>query len=196
MTPRSFKCKEIWPLQSSSKFSGVPEDSNFPFLGVWASPSYLAQRAKWGCDILDNVFAINPLSTHDLGICFCFHTNGLGNFFYELVMSCQLGKPFSQGGKCFNCHLLWSMNIFHKVSQDYNELRDVCSSLIIFRYFVGMLVIFLFYLFILIFWLWIQRRWFCVFSLGLKFFKRFHSLFSSSFNIQFSYMYQFIYLIN
>jgi hypothetical protein len=43
MTSRMLKCKEIWPLQSSSEFSGVPEDSNFPLLGVWASPSHLAQ---------------------------------------------------------------------------------------------------------------------------------------------------------
>jgi hypothetical protein len=27
----------------SSEFSGVPEDSKFPLLGVWASPSHLAQ---------------------------------------------------------------------------------------------------------------------------------------------------------
>jgi hypothetical protein len=43
MTPRAFKCKEIWPLQLCSEFLGVPEDSNFPLLGVWASPSHLAQ---------------------------------------------------------------------------------------------------------------------------------------------------------
>ncbi len=43
MTLRTLKCKESWPLQSSSEFSRVPEDSNFPLLGVWASPSHLAQ---------------------------------------------------------------------------------------------------------------------------------------------------------
>jgi hypothetical protein len=43
MTLRALKCKEIWPLQSRSEFSKVPEDSNFPLLEVWASPSHLAQ---------------------------------------------------------------------------------------------------------------------------------------------------------
>jgi hypothetical protein len=43
MTRRTLKCEEIWPLQLSSEFLGVPEDSNFPLLGVWASPSHLAQ---------------------------------------------------------------------------------------------------------------------------------------------------------
>jgi hypothetical protein len=73
------------------------------------------------------------------------------------------------------------MNIFHKVLQNYKELRDVCNLLIMFRYFVGMFVIFLFLFFILIFWIWIQRGWFCIFSSSLKLFARFHSLFSSSF---------------
>jgi hypothetical protein len=43
MTPRTLKYEEIWPLQSSSEFSEVSEDSNFPLLGVWDSPSHLAQ---------------------------------------------------------------------------------------------------------------------------------------------------------
>jgi hypothetical protein len=30
-------------LAITLEFSGVPEDSNFPLLGVWASPSHLAQ---------------------------------------------------------------------------------------------------------------------------------------------------------
>jgi hypothetical protein len=33
----------VWPFSSSSEFLGVPEDSKFPLLGVWASPSHLAQ---------------------------------------------------------------------------------------------------------------------------------------------------------
>jgi len=44
------KVKRIWPLKSSSEFSGVLEDSIFPFLGVWVAFSHLA--LKWGCDIL------------------------------------------------------------------------------------------------------------------------------------------------
>ncbi len=43
MTLRALKCKEISPLQLRSEFLRVPEDSNFPLLGVWASPSHLAQ---------------------------------------------------------------------------------------------------------------------------------------------------------
>jgi hypothetical protein len=31
------------PFNLSSEFSGVPKDSKFPLLGVWASPSHLAQ---------------------------------------------------------------------------------------------------------------------------------------------------------
>ncbi len=34
----------FWPLNSSSEFSGVSEDSKFPFLGVWVSSSHLAQN--------------------------------------------------------------------------------------------------------------------------------------------------------
>jgi hypothetical protein len=43
MTPRTPQCEVFWPFNSSSKFSGVPKDSKFPLLGVWASPSHLAQ---------------------------------------------------------------------------------------------------------------------------------------------------------
>jgi hypothetical protein len=35
--------KVFWPLQTSSKFLGVPEDSKSPLLGVWVSSSHLAQ---------------------------------------------------------------------------------------------------------------------------------------------------------
>jgi hypothetical protein len=47
-TPRPFRWyKEHpnarWPLQSSSEFLGVPEDSKFPLLGVWVSSSHLTQ---------------------------------------------------------------------------------------------------------------------------------------------------------
>jgi hypothetical protein len=34
----------FWPLNSSSEFSGVLEDSNFPLLGVWVSSSHLSQN--------------------------------------------------------------------------------------------------------------------------------------------------------
>ncbi len=39
----------FWPLQSSSEFSRVPEDSKFPLLGVWISSSHLTQSgvATW-----------------------------------------------------------------------------------------------------------------------------------------------------
>ncbi len=45
----------FWPLNLSSEFLGVPEDSNFPLLGVWVSSSHLSQsgvattdlRLKW-----------------------------------------------------------------------------------------------------------------------------------------------------
>ncbi len=43
MAPRTPQCEVFWPFKSSSEFSGVPEDSKFPLLGVWASPSHLAQ---------------------------------------------------------------------------------------------------------------------------------------------------------
>jgi hypothetical protein len=43
MTPKTPQCEVFCPFNSSSEFSGVPKDSKFPFLGVWASPSYLAQ---------------------------------------------------------------------------------------------------------------------------------------------------------
>ncbi len=44
----------FWPLNSSFKFLGVPEDSKFPLLGVWVSSSHLTQsgvatelESKW-----------------------------------------------------------------------------------------------------------------------------------------------------
>ncbi len=43
MTSRTLQYEVFWPFNSSSEFSGVPEDSKFPLLGVWASPSHLAQ---------------------------------------------------------------------------------------------------------------------------------------------------------
>jgi hypothetical protein len=43
MTSRTPQCEVFWPFNSSSEFLGVPEDSKFPLLGVWASPSHLAQ---------------------------------------------------------------------------------------------------------------------------------------------------------
>ncbi len=43
MTPITSQCEVFWPFNSSSEFSGVLEDSKFPVLGVWASPSHLAQ---------------------------------------------------------------------------------------------------------------------------------------------------------
>ncbi len=43
MTPRTPECEVFWPFNSSSKFSGVLEDSKFSLLEVWASPSHLAQ---------------------------------------------------------------------------------------------------------------------------------------------------------
>jgi hypothetical protein len=52
MTPRTPQCEVFWPFNSSFEFSGVPEDSKFPLLGVWASPSHLAQSG---------------VATHELG---------------------------------------------------------------------------------------------------------------------------------
>jgi hypothetical protein len=43
MISRTPQCKVFWPLQSSSEFSGVPEDSKSPALGVWVSSSHLAK---------------------------------------------------------------------------------------------------------------------------------------------------------
>ncbi len=43
MTPITPQCEVFWPFNLSSEFSGVLEDSKFPLLGVWASPSHLAQ---------------------------------------------------------------------------------------------------------------------------------------------------------
>ncbi len=33
----------FWPLQSNSEFSGVPEDSQVPFSGVWVATSHFPQ---------------------------------------------------------------------------------------------------------------------------------------------------------
>jgi hypothetical protein len=43
MTLRTPQCEVFWAFNLSSEFSRVLEDSKFPLLGVWASPSHLAQ---------------------------------------------------------------------------------------------------------------------------------------------------------
>ncbi len=50
MTLRTPQCEVFWALLSSSKHSGVPEDSKFPTLGVLGFTPTLGP--KWGCDIL------------------------------------------------------------------------------------------------------------------------------------------------
>jgi len=42
----------FWPLQSSSEFSGVPEDSKSPLSGVWVSSSHLAQSGVATQDVV------------------------------------------------------------------------------------------------------------------------------------------------
>ncbi len=42
----------FWPLKSCSKFSGVPEDSQVPFSGVWVATSQLPQN---GVAIVEHV---------------------------------------------------------------------------------------------------------------------------------------------
>ncbi len=68
----------FWPLQSSSEFLGVLEDSKFPLLGVWVSSSHLAQSG-----VATGTFS-GGLSPCKKGIrssfcgktkCFVFHTN-------------------------------------------------------------------------------------------------------------------------
>jgi hypothetical protein len=44
MTPKKPQCEVFWPFNSSSELLRVLEDSKFPLLGVWASPSHLAQN--------------------------------------------------------------------------------------------------------------------------------------------------------
>ncbi len=44
MTPKTPQCEVFWHFNLSFEFSGVLEDSKFPLLGVWASPSHLAQN--------------------------------------------------------------------------------------------------------------------------------------------------------
>jgi hypothetical protein len=51
-TSRTPQCKVFWPFNSSSEFLGVPEDSKFPLLGVWVSPSHLAQSGVATFNIL------------------------------------------------------------------------------------------------------------------------------------------------
>jgi hypothetical protein len=44
--------------------------------------------------------------------------NVWGETFCQLVMGCQLGKPFSQKGKCLGCHLLevtWNVSILSMI---------------------------------------------------------------------------------
>jgi hypothetical protein len=43
MVSRTPQCEVFWPLNSNSKFLGVPEDFKFPLLGVWVSSSHLTQ---------------------------------------------------------------------------------------------------------------------------------------------------------
>jgi hypothetical protein len=58
------QCKVFWPLQSSSEFSGVPEDSKFPLLGVWVSSSHLTQSGV-AIEMEDNQDVIASISFLD-----------------------------------------------------------------------------------------------------------------------------------
>ncbi len=58
----------FWPLQSNSKVSGVPENSQVPISGVWVSSSHslkVGLREKWCTttnDFLQLKWACNPWS--------------------------------------------------------------------------------------------------------------------------------------
>ncbi len=62
MTPKTPQCEVFWPFNSNSEFLGVPKDSKSPLLGVWASPSHLAQSgvATKGLSNSPTTHAINP----------------------------------------------------------------------------------------------------------------------------------------
>jgi len=51
MTPRTPQCKVFWALLSSSKHSGVSEDSKFPTLGVLGFTPTLGQSGVATCHI-------------------------------------------------------------------------------------------------------------------------------------------------
>ncbi len=50
----------FWPLQSRSKFSRVPEDSQVPFLGVWVVTSQLPQSGVATTYLLPTYLPTNP----------------------------------------------------------------------------------------------------------------------------------------
>ncbi len=103
MTLRALKCEEIWPLKSSSEFLGVLEDSNFPLLGVWASPSHLAQSGvatEWVVSSFNNTLLwhhgrvtpsfIDILETyHTLKPCWilCIHHVCLCDMSFNFILS-------------------------------------------------------------------------------------------------------------
>jgi hypothetical protein len=77
MTPRTPQWEVFWPFNSSSEFSGVPEDSKFPFLGVWASPSHLAQSGAATLWLNDIIYNINKIG---LQLCGKVNVTTLGEY--------------------------------------------------------------------------------------------------------------------
>jgi hypothetical protein len=92
MTSRTFQCEVFFPLLSSSKHSGVPEDSKPPtFPSVGLHPHTWPQ---WGCDTFD----VLQLSTHELRTFQACLSKALASF-------CQLPQSHSpQGNEIFYYH--------------------------------------------------------------------------------------------
>jgi hypothetical protein len=85
---RTPQCEVFWPLQSSSEFSWVPEDSKSPLLGVWVSFSHLAQSGvvtKYA--IIEIYFNSYFLSSSQKRIGFC-EWNKLMEFFCVFNVIC------------------------------------------------------------------------------------------------------------
>jgi hypothetical protein len=65
MTSRTSQCKVFWALLSSSKHSGVPEDSKSPTLGVLGFTPALGQSGVATQKLKDNMGLIQKLPTQD-----------------------------------------------------------------------------------------------------------------------------------
>jgi hypothetical protein len=92
MILRTPQCEVFWPLQSSSEFLGVPEDSKSPTLGVWVSSSHLAKVGLRQKEKLEVKLAIWFLNTKNQEspwfLCVTYHWKALDegyNFAWNLT---------------------------------------------------------------------------------------------------------------
>jgi hypothetical protein len=141
MTTRTPQCEVFWPFNSSSEFSGVPEDSKFPLLGMWASPPHLAQSGvaivKLAIWLPTFFFAITYILGVQMGHVSPFQTskfqelsNDIRNFSIQWVLTLQSPSKDSRvhrNSNSQNGSLLGSVRV-HSFTLSFTPENMRCDS--------------------------------------------------------------------